>query len=174
NKPGNANIVGVQALLAAPRDGHTLLLCNTILTTNVSLYEGNLPYPAEEIVPITQMVVTPYAVLAPLDMPNNMNDYLSAIRAAPGNFNFATLGPASTSNMLTRELLRRYDLDMVEIPYKGAAAAALGLMSGETHFYLDATTSAIPQHQGGKLQILGVTSDERLAAIPDIPTLKEQ
>lgn len=173
-KPGSSNILGLQALAAAPRDGYTLMLCVTNVATNELLYK-NLPYKFSDITGVSLVVRNPYVAVAS----NSLNaagakDFVEQARKQPGKFNFATLGPGSPSNFLAQAFARDNGIDMVGVAYKGTAQVMPDLISGTVHFYLDSAAVSVPMHRGGKLKILGISADERLASAPDIPTLKEQ
>lgn len=174
NRPGVSNIVGAQAVAAAPRDAHTLLLCTTTISTNEAAYR-TLPYRYSDLAPVSLIVRHPYALVVSPSLPaKTLPEFIAHARKNPGKVNFATLGPGSSSNFLTRELMRQHGLDMTEIPYKGSAQVAPDLMSGTVHFYMDAVNTALPLMRADKVRILAVTSPERLSVAQDLPTTREQ
>lgn len=174
NRPGASNIVGAQAVANAAKDAHTLLLCTTTIATNEVAYK-NLPYKFSDLVPVSLIVRHPYAFVVSPSLPvAKAADLVEYARKNPGKLNFATLGPGSSSNFLTREFMRQQGIDMTEIPYKGSAQVATDLMAGTVNFYMDAVNTGVPLMRGGRAKVLAVTSPERLPVAMDIPTMKEQ
>lgn len=173
-KPGASNILGLQALTAAPKDGYTLMLCVTNLATNELLYK-NLPYKFEDVTGVSMAVRMPFVATASNSVPGTgMKDFIEYARKNPGKLNFATLGPGSPANFLGQALARDNGIQMVGVPYKGTAQIMPDLMTGTVNFYFDSPSLSVPMHQQGKVKILGVAAEERLPTAPDIPTMKEQ
>jgi tripartite-type tricarboxylate transporter receptor subunit TctC len=173
-KPGSSNIIGLQALAAAPKDGYTLMLCATNIATNDLLYR-NLPYKASDIVGVSLALRNPYVAVASNSLPGSTaKDFVEYVRQHPGKANFATLGPGSPANFLAQAFAHDNGLQMVGIPYKGTAQVMPDLMTGTVDFYLDSAALSLPMHRQGKVKIIGVASDQRLPSAPDIPTMREQ
>lgn len=173
-KPGASNIVGLQALSVAPKDGHTLMLCATNISTNPHLYKS-LPYKSQDITGVSLAVRMPYVVVATTEMPaTNAKEFVSHVRAHPGKINYATLGSGSPANFLAQAFARDNGLDMAGIAYKGSAQILPDLIAGRVHVYLDSPAVSVSMHRQGRLRVLGVAADARLPSAPELPTMKEQ
>lgn len=173
-KPGASNIVAAQAVAASPRDGYTLLLCSTTISTNEIMYKS-LPYKYAHLAGVSLFVRMPYvAVASNSSNAGKLSEFVDQARKSPGKFNFASLGPASPANFLARALARDSGIDMVEIPYKGTAQITPELMAGTVQFYFDGVATALAMHQQGRAKVIGVASAERVPMAPDVPTLREQ
>jgi tripartite-type tricarboxylate transporter receptor subunit TctC len=174
HKPGGSTMIASAALATAPADGYTLMVHIGQVYTIPMMYK-NVPYKVENFAPISLVATVPYSLsvskTVPVKTPKELVEY---IRANPGKINYATLGSGGNTHLLGKMLEEIADVRMTDVPYKGSAQAMVDLMGGRTQLYFDTITTSIPQFRGGKINILGVTSAERMPGAPDIPTLKEQ
>lgn len=174
NKPGVSSIIGAQTVIAAPRDGHTLYLCNSQNAMNEVLYK-TVPYKLADIAPVSITMRFPFAVLATPGLPaNNIAELIDYARKNPGKLNFATFGPSSTSNFLAKAFARQHGLQTVEVPYKGTSQVIPDLMTGTVQVFFDALGPSMGLIKEQKLKALGVNSAERLPLAPELATMKEQ
>jgi len=174
NKPGANTGIGAQAVATAPADGHTLLLATAATMVLNPLLQPKLAYDPAQLLPVARVAVTPLVVVARPDGEfRTLADVLTKARAQPGRVNYASTGVGSSLHLAGELLQSETGTQMVHVPYKGSAPALTGLMGGETHFFIDSVASSVPLVRGGKLVPLAVTSRERLALLPDVPTVAE-
>jgi tripartite-type tricarboxylate transporter receptor subunit TctC len=174
NRVGAAGQIATQDVLSKPRDGYNLLLCTHFEAINRAI-QRNAPYQLADIAPISQIARYYYAVTMTNEIPaRDWEQFIRHARANPGKLNYAMLGRGSAQQILALELGRMAGIEMTAVPYKGGAEIMNDLLPGRVHFYVSPTMPMIPQHRAGKLRILAISSPERLAAAPDVPTLTEK
>jgi tripartite-type tricarboxylate transporter receptor subunit TctC len=174
NRPGAGGQIATQDVLAKPRDGYTLLLCTHFESINSAIYR-KIAYKLGDIAPITQISRYYYGVALTGGLPaRDWNGFVSYAKANPGKLNYGSVGRGSAQELLALELGKLTGIQLVGIPYKGGAEIMPDLIGGRVHLYVSPTLSILPQYSAGKLKILAVTSPERLAPVPEIPTLGEQ
>lgn len=174
NRPGASTIIATQAVTNAPKDGHTLYLCNTQNATNEILYK-TVPYKFSDLAPISMIVRFPFALITAPDLPvTNVAELIDYAKKHPGKLNFATFGPSSTSNFLSNAFASQHGLTIVTVPYKGTSQVMPDLMSGTVQVFFDAVGPSVPLYREKKLNILGINSSERLPVAPELPTMGEQ
>ena len=174
NRPGAGGQIATQDVLAKARDGYTLLLCTHFESINAAVYR-KIAYKLGDLSPITQISRYYYGVAMTGELPaKDWDGFVSYARANPGKLNYGTVGRGSAQELLALELGKLTGTQLVGIPYKGGAEIMPELIAGRLHLYVSPTLSILPQYQAGKLRILAVTSPERLAAVPEIPTLGEK
>lgn len=175
NKPGAGGIIGMEAAAKAPADGYTLILVyQGVAAVNSSLYK-DLSYN-------TQQDFTPVATLGsfPLVLITNSKTGIKSVQdlIKPGktksrSLSYASAGNATTSH-LTMELFKsQTGLDAVHVPYKGESAANTDVAGGQTDIAYSSLASVIPLIKAGRLQPLGITTEQRAAILPDVPTIAE-
>jgi tripartite-type tricarboxylate transporter receptor subunit TctC len=159
----------------APPDGHTLLQANAAThATNASLY-ATLPYdPIKDFRPITLMWSFPQLLAVPLDSPaKSVSDLVALAKSKPGGLSFASQGTGSGGHLLGEMFKLRTGANMVHVPYRGAAPAAIDLSAGRVDFFFVSYSSLLPFLQSGKVRAIAVTSPQRLPVLPDAPTMTE-
>jgi tripartite-type tricarboxylate transporter receptor subunit TctC len=175
NKPGANSIIGVDAVAKAPADGSTFGVVIAAYAANTTLYP-KLPYdPKKDLVGVSLMGISPLLAAinndAPFKTAKEMIDYA---RRHPGKVSFGSSGNGSAAH-LTSELLKAITKTyMVHIPYRGAAPALTDLLGGQIQLFFDAATGLINPGKQGRVRLIGVSSDRRLPAVPDVPTFIEQ
>lgn len=174
HKPGGSTMIAAAAVASAPADGYTLMIHVGQLYTNPMMYR-NVPYKVDNFFPISLAATVPYSLSVSRSVPaKNPKELVEYIRANPEKVNYATLGAGGNTHLLGKMLEQIVGKPMADIPYKGSAQAITDLIGGQTQLYFDAVATSLPQFRAGKINILGVTSAERLPGAPDIPTLREQ
>ncbi|MDP3519703.1 MAG: tripartite tricarboxylate transporter substrate binding protein [Hydrogenophaga sp.] len=176
NKPGAGTLIGAQDVARAPADGHTLLYTIVVThTQNPHLYK-KLPYdPFRDFTPIVQTVRSGTILVTHPKAPfNNVQEMVAYAKKNPGALNYASYSLGSTSHLNGEILKHSTGLDIVHVPYKGVSDATRVVMAGDVQLYFDGTASAIESAKAGKLKLLGVAGDKRLAVRPDLPTISEQ
>jgi tripartite-type tricarboxylate transporter receptor subunit TctC len=179
NRAGAGGNVGAEIVARSAPDGYTLLM-GTVGThgINRALYD-KLPYdPIRDFAPITMVAGVPNVMEMQTEKAralgiNNVQDFIAYAKAHPGKLNMASSGNG-TSIHLSGELFKSMTgTFLVHIPYRGSGPAILDLVGGSMDVMFDNLPSSLPQIKGGKLKALAVTSLQRSAALPDVPTIEE-
>jgi tripartite-type tricarboxylate transporter receptor subunit TctC len=174
NRPGGGGNIGAVVVARAPADGYTLFFANANHTINPSLYKS-LQYDADKDFAPTSLVAIVTNVLAvhPSVPARNVRELVALAKSRPGELNFASPG-SGTSSHLAGELFRTMaGIQVVHIPYKGAAPAVTDLLGGQVSFTITSVLSVMPHVKAGKLRALGVTTAKRASALPELPTIAE-
>ncbi|WP_313623380.1 tripartite tricarboxylate transporter substrate binding protein [Achromobacter sp.] len=174
NLAGAAGIPGTRQLVSAKPDGYTLAIVSSNHAINPSLYKS-MPYDAvKDITPISVIGTTPLVVVVAENSPyKTMADLLKAAREQPGKINYGSSGTGSVLHLAGELLKSKAGVDMMHIPYKGGNALITDVMSGQIQVSFLAIPSALAQVQAGKLRALAVSTPERVAVLPNVPTLDE-
>jgi tripartite-type tricarboxylate transporter receptor subunit TctC len=174
NKPGAGGNLGAAEAARAQADGYTLLMASPPLTISPALY-ASLPYKPEQIAPVGLLGRVPNVLLVnPKSGINSVAELLARARREPGKMNYASNGNG-TSLHLSAELFKSTaGVFITHIPYRGAAAAVTGLISGEVDMMFENLPSVLGQIQGGAVKALAVTSGGRSKTLQTVPTLVEQ
>jgi len=176
NRAGAAGNIGMEAAAKSPPDGYTLYLGNIgTLAINPALFTNLTVNPLKDFVPVSVVADMPSALEANTNIPPNSVAELAAyIRARPGQLNFASPGSGSLNRLEMEIFKKATGTEMVHVPYKGGAGpAAVGLVGAETQMMFSTLSSVISFVKAGRLKGLGVTSRERLAQLPEVPTMLE-
>ena len=175
NKPGANSIVGVDALAKSPPDGYTFAVVIAAYAANITLYP-KLPYdPKKDLAAVSLIGISPLVAAVNNDTPfKNAADLIDYARKNPGKVSYGSSGNGSAVNLTTELLKSMTQTSMVHIPYKGAAPALTDLMGGHIQLFMDAAVGLINPGKTGKVRLIGVASETRLAALPDVPTFIEQ
>ena len=174
NRPGGGTTIGTEMVAKAAPDGYTLLVTPAPFTINPSLLT-KLPYDAlTDFAPITLINTTPLVMVVNPGVPaKNVKELIALAKAKPGKLNFGSSGTGG-SNHLAGELFDAMaGVKMVHIPYKGNAGALTDIVGGHLDVVYNGITSAVALIRGDKLRALAVTSLQRSAALPAVPTLDE-
>ena len=172
NKAGGAGIIGIQALLAAPADGYTMAMGNIGPNAiNYSLYKS-LPYKMEDMEPITVVIANPNVLVVNPEVPaKTVAELVALAKANPGKYSFASSGRGQSIHMSGELFKTQAGIDIIHVPYKGAGPALADLLAGQTSMMVDNLPSSMQYIKAGKLRALAVTSKNRVAELPDVPTM---
>lgn len=175
NRAGASGNVGAAHVAKSPPDGYTILFGNASThAINPTLFR-TMPFdPVRDFEAITLVASVPNVLLVHPDNPaRTLAALIAAAKASPGAFTFASNSTGS-SNHLTGELLKTMaGIDMVHVPYKSSTTAAVDLMGGRISLMFDNITTAVPHVKAGRLRALAVSSERRVAALPEVPTMVE-
>jgi tripartite-type tricarboxylate transporter receptor subunit TctC len=173
NRGGASTTIGTAAVASAKPDGCTVLHM-TATAVVASAIRDNLPYNLErDLVPVAGVGSFPLALsVQETSRIKTFPDFVAAAKSGDG-LPYATGGPGTMAHLSSLRLLKEIKGKGTHIPYKGNAPALQGLLSNDVGFMFPSTFEALPLAQGGKLRVLAVTSESRLAALPDVPTVKE-
>jgi len=174
-RPGAGGNIGAEALAKSPPDGYTLMIATPgIVAVNPSLY-GKVPFDTvRDFAGVTNGVTTANMLIVHPSLPvGNVKDLIALARARPGQLTYASAGNGSASHLGTEVFKSIAKVDIVHIPYKGAAPGVTDLMGGHVQLMIIGMAVGLPAARGGKVKALGVTSLARSPAAPELPTLSE-
>jgi tripartite-type tricarboxylate transporter receptor subunit TctC len=174
NRPGAGGVIASQALVAAPPDGHTLIVVASGHATNPFLYP-KLPYDTfRDFTPISLLASSPNILLVRADSPfKTLADVIEQAKAKPGSLSFAHAGNG-TSTHLAGELLKSLaKVDIAAIPYKGGAPAINDLLGGQIPLSINNGPESVGQIAAGTVRALAVTTARRAPFLPDVPSMGE-
>lgn len=174
NKSGAAGSVAADAVFHADADGYTLLASQPApITTNPFLYKS-LNYDPTQLMPVVIMSHVPNVLLVRPDFPaNTVQELIAYAKANPGKLNYGSQGIGTTSHLTTELFETITHIQLVHVPYKGTAPALNDLIASHVDLMFNELASSIELSKAGKVKILAVATKERVAAIPDVPTLQE-
>lgn len=176
NKAGAGSLIGTQQVARAPADGYTLLATvNQTMVGNRFLYK-KLPYdPDKSFEPILMMVKADQLVLGNAKLPaNSLKDVIELARKKPGTLNYGSFGNGSQPHLLFSLINDREHLDLTHIPYSGITPNLTALAAGDVQLGSGSAAVVAPLVQSGKIKLLAVAGDSRLAQYPNVPTTAEQ
>jgi tripartite-type tricarboxylate transporter receptor subunit TctC len=174
NRPGAGGNVGAAVAAKSPPDGYTILIATASIAIAPSLY-SNLAYDAaKDLAPVARLTSIHNILIVHPSVPaKTLRQFISLARAHPGKLNFGS-GGAGTTNHLANELLKRLEkINIVHVAYKGVTQAMMAMTGGEVDEVIMPVSTALPQIRAGKVRALAVLSDQRVRALPDVPTTKE-
>ncbi|WP_086072057.1 tripartite tricarboxylate transporter substrate binding protein [Bordetella genomosp. 9] len=173
NKGGASGSIGAAYVARSAPDGYTVLYDASAFAINAVVRK--LPYdPKKDFIPVSQAVSVPNVLVASVDSPfKSVQDFVASAKKQPGKHTFASYGPGSLAQMAGELLKKDASLELVHIPYKGGAPALVDVMSGQVDVYFANAASSINYISGKKLRALAVTSGQRMAELPDVPTMAE-
>ena len=173
NRPGAGGTVGIDAGLAAPADGYTVVLIASSYTTNTVIYKIKYD-PVSDVTPIIQLSQGPMVIVTNTNFaPKSTKEIIALAKAKPGEVTFASAGTGSITHMAGELFASMAGVKMNHIPYKGTGPAMTDTIGGQTNLFFATTAGALPQIAGGKLKAIAVTTSTRLPALPDVPTVAE-
>lgn len=172
NKPGAGNNVGTEAVVNADPDGYTVLLVNPANGINASLYAKLSFNFIRDIAPVAGIARVPNVMIVPNDFPaKTVTEFITYAKANPGKVNMASSGNG-TSIHLSGELFKAMTgVEMQHVPYRGSAPAVTDMIGGRVQVMFDNMPSCIGHIKAGTLRALAVTTSERSAELPDVPTV---
>ena len=159
--------------LAQPPDGYTLLLCTHFDATNVAVYR-DAGYKLSDIAPVSLIAKYYYGLALANTIPvQNFKSFVAYAKAHPGDVTYATVGAASAQEIMARQLGKMTGVTMNRIPFRGGLVVVQELIAGRVDLYPSPTLAVMQYYKAKQLKIIATTSPERLATLPDVPTLRE-
>lgn len=175
NRPGASGILGSRIVAGATPDGLTLMMgSSATLAVNPALYK-ELPYDVlRDFAPISLIAVVPQYLVVNPDLPvKTVKDLVELAKKNPGKINYGSGGSGVTNHLIMELFKQASGIDMTHVPYKGGPAALTDLMAGRISAMFETGPGAIPLIKSGRLRAIAVSSAERAAVTPDIPTVAE-
>ena len=174
NRPGAAGTLAADALAKAAPDGYTLYFADTAILIAPSMY-AKLPYDVlKSFAPVSGVCSLPLAFVVHPSFPaKNVQELISVLRAAPGKYSYASPGVGTVQHFAAEMFKKMAGVDMVHIPYKGAAPILTDLIGGQVPIAVISASPAIAQARAGRLRPIALTGRERLPSVSDWPTLAE-
>ncbi|CAM4132821.1 Extra-cytoplasmic solute receptor [Bordetella tumbae] len=172
NRTGAGGLVGIRYTKGEHPDGYTVLATGGTIAIQQALnaqpgYEAN-----KDFVAVASMVRSPAIVVAGADSAyKTLPELIEAARAKPNQISYGSAGVGTTTHIAAEMLLRRADVQMLHVPYKGNGAAMPDVIAGRLSFMIDAYGSSASNLEGGRLRALGVTADKPLNVLPKVPTV---
>jgi tripartite-type tricarboxylate transporter receptor subunit TctC len=174
NLAGANGIVGMREVAGAPADGYTVLYNTSSLVLSPNLYLDPGFEPGKDFEAVTSTVAMPLVLLVHPDVPaTDLHAFAAYGRQLAGNLSYASAGGGNVTHLTAVLLLQALDIGAMHVPYRGSAPALAGLIGGQTHFMVNPVGDVLPHIRDGRLRALAVTSRERIAALPDVPTIVE-
>ncbi len=174
NVGGAGGTLGAARVAKAEPDGYTLLMYHIGQATSASLYRKLSYDPINDFAPIGRVTDVPMTVIGRSTLePSSAADLIGFIRAKKDELTLANAGPGSSSHLCGMLLMSALGVPMTTVPYKGTAPAMTDLLGGQVDLVCDQTTNTAGQIRAGKVKAYAVTTKERVAALPDLPTLDE-
>ncbi|KWT69920.1 MULTISPECIES: tripartite tricarboxylate transporter substrate binding protein [unclassified Variovorax] len=176
NRAGAGGNIGTQVVARAAPDGYTLgVLTVSALSIGPHL-SRKLPFdPSRDFTPITNLVTTPGAVIAGPTTPfNSFSEFVKYARGNPGKVTYASVGPGSIPHLTAEILAKTVKVDMVHVPYKGAAPAMQDLIAGHVDLSFETSlVTTMTYHASKRIKVLAITGPSRVSVLPDVPTVAE-
>jgi tripartite-type tricarboxylate transporter receptor subunit TctC len=174
NRSGANSNVGAEIVARSPSDGYTLFVYTIANTINASLYDKLSYDPLKDFEPIGLIAKVPNILVVNEKLPiKNVADYVQFAKESPNGITFASSGSGSSIHLSGEMFKMVAKLNMLHVPYRGSAPAVTDLLGGQVQSMFDNTPSALPHVRGGKLRAIAITSAQRSALLPDVPTLAE-
>jgi tripartite-type tricarboxylate transporter receptor subunit TctC len=175
NKAGASGAIATDFVAKSNPDGYTLIFA-TASTQVINPAFSKVPFdPVQDFTPIAMIGTSPLGLIINSELPvSGVQSLVTWLRKNPGKENFASFGNMTVSHLAGELFMLNTNTRMLHVPYKGAPAAMTDLISGRVSVYFDALTNAIQTSKAGKAKLIGVTSLQRSASIPNVPTVAEQ
>lgn len=173
NRPTAGGVAAMDAVAQSAPDGYTWLASGSQLELTVVLNRVKFDV-MKAYEPVVQMTSSPYVLVVPVSLPaKSVKELIELARAKPGQLNYGTAGPGSSGHLGHELFNQQAGVKMTHIPYKGSGAVLPDLVAGRVQLGFLSTLGAVSQVKNGTLRALGVTSRQRVAGFPDVPTIAE-
>lgn len=174
NRPGASNTIAADLTAKAPADGYTLLVA-TNTGQAIAPHMLKLAYdPLKDLAPVGLVVVVPNVLVVGEKVPaKDVKELVALAKSKPGEIRFASSGVGSTQHIAGEAFDQAAGVKTVHVPYKGSSQAHVDILGGNVEMMFDTTSSAMSQIKAGRFRPLAVTSPQRSAELPNVPTIAE-
>jgi tripartite-type tricarboxylate transporter receptor subunit TctC len=170
NRAGAGGNIGTEAVVRAPADGYTMLMIGPSATINATLYDNLSFVFLRDIAPVASIIRTSNVMEVHPSFPaKTVPEFIAYAKANPGKINMASAGSGSSQHMAGELFKMMAGIEMVHVPYRGAAPALTDLLAGQVQIMFDNMTSSVEHVRAGRLRGLAVTTAARSEALPDLP-----
>jgi tripartite-type tricarboxylate transporter receptor subunit TctC len=175
NRPGASMVVGSAVVAKSEPDGYTLLMASAAQVTIPPWINRSLSFdPPRDLVPVAHLADTPMVlIVSSSSKAQTVSDFVALAKANRGGLNYGSTGVGTISHLVMESLKLAADIDVVHVPYRGAAPALADLHAGQVQAMFTSTASAAPMVASGKFRPLAVTTRTRSPLLPDVPTMAE-
>ena len=174
SKPGGAGNLGAREVARAEADGYTILVaaCGNFV---INQFLTKMPFdPLVALTPIAKVAEVPIVFFANPTLPaRNLNEFIAYARTNPGKLNYGSPGNGSINHLLVERLKQVADIDIIHVPFRGSPPAVLALLANQIQLFPVGLVVAATHLEGGKVTALAVSTEKRIAALPDVPTVIE-
>jgi len=174
-KLGAGGVIGAEYVMKSPPDGYTLFVGFTGVFSVLPALGAKLPFDVNrDFQPIVLLATVPNILIVHPSVPaNSVKELIALAKAKPGSLTYASQGVGSSGHITGEQFKQIAGVDIVHVPYKGAAPAIQDLLGGQVSMLFDVVPFALANIKGGRVRALGVATHERVAVIPDVPTMAE-
>lgn len=174
NPAGAAGSIGTAKVARSKPDGYTLLMIHVSHATNLFMFKGLSYHPVDDFEPIGLATEGPMVLVARRDFPaRDAREFLTYVRQNASKLSMGHAGPGSAGHLCNLMFQQALKVQMTQVPYKGAAPALNDLMGGQLDLMCDQTSNNLPSVQSGRVKAYAVAGRQRLAQLPDLPSLQE-
>jgi len=175
NRGGGGTTIGTRAVAGAAPDGYTLGMVDSAFTINPGLLGERLPYDTlKDFAPISLMATAPFVmVVHPSVKATDIASFVKLAKAQPGALSFGTAGIGSGPHLAGEQLRQQAGVNVLHVPYRGGGTVFTDLLAGQVQFAFATVPTLLPHIREGRLRALAVTSAQRVAQLPDVPTFGE-
>jgi tripartite-type tricarboxylate transporter receptor subunit TctC len=174
NKAGASGSVGSDLVAKSAADGYTLLLQGTQHAINLSLYK-KLPYDTlKDFAPVAYLAIAPFLLIVNSAVPvNSVTELIAYIKTQPNGLDYGSSGPGGGAHLAGEIFKTMAGVQLRHIPYKGGSIALTDLLGGQIPMLFDPIPTSLKHATGGRIKVLAISSGERVAAAPNVPTISE-
>jgi tripartite-type tricarboxylate transporter receptor subunit TctC len=175
NRSGGGGLIGTRQAIAAPPDGHTLLMAATSAIMSLAVSKGGLPFEiASDLAPVTLVSAPPYILVAHPSVPaKNAAELIDYAKKNPGKLSYGSSGSGAASHLSGALFAQMAGLEMLHVPYRGMGPAVPDLLGGRIQLLFAPAITVTPHITAGTLRMIGTTGATRSKLFPDFPTIAE-
>jgi tripartite-type tricarboxylate transporter receptor subunit TctC len=175
NRAGASGAIGVEVVQHATPDGYTMLLGTASTQALAKVVNPRLSYdPQRDFLPVTLIGSVPYTMSIYPGLPaKTLKELIQLARAKPGEIRYTSVGTASLAHLAGELLSIMANIKLTHVPYKSSAASVIDVVAGRVELQIGATAPILPHIRAGRVRALATTGATRIAALPDVPTVKE-
>ncbi|MES2713099.1 MAG: tripartite tricarboxylate transporter substrate binding protein [Pseudomonadota bacterium] len=173
NRTGANTAIGAEYVARARPDGYTLFVSGSTTFVLLPLLTRRLPFQISDFAPISQLTRFPMACVVNASVQGGFADIVERIKRAPSEFVYAHTGIGSSGHLMGERLFMTHGLRLTSIPYRGFAPTLVDMLAGRIPMTFESVPAVMPYHRDGRVRIVAVSSPERWAALPDVPTFRE-